>query len=60
MILFQKRNGGLEIDYLIVRIFRFKIWVTHSIYFNKFLRIILWKLSKDLQSVDYTRSIKFG
>ena len=56
MIIYRKRNGGLEIDYLVFTIFKYKIWITKSMFFNKYPRIVIWKMGEKIKSW----SIKFG
>jgi len=61
MIINRKRNEGMEIEYLVFTIFRFKIWITKSKYFSKYPRIVIWKLSKDPNvGALKTWSVKFG
>ena len=50
MIIYRKRNGGLEIDYLVFTIFKYKIWITKSMYFNKYPRIVIWNLRRRAKS----------
>jgi hypothetical protein len=47
MIIYRKRNGGLEIDYLVFSVFRYKFWITKSKYYSKYPRLIIWKMSKN-------------
>ena len=56
MIIYRKRNDGLEIDYLVFTVFKYKIWITKSIYFNKYPRIVIWNVGQRIKSW----SIKFG
>ena len=47
MIIYRKRLGGLEIDYLVFSIFRYRIWITRSVMFSKYPRIVIWEMSKN-------------
>jgi hypothetical protein len=61
MIINRKRNGGMEIDYLVFSFFRYKIWITRSKYFCKYPRIVIWKMSKNQNvGAEKTWSYKFG
>ena len=48
MKIYRKRNGGLEIDYLVLSLGRYTLWITKSIYVNKWPRLVLWKMSKEV------------
>ena len=58
MIINRKRNGGIEIDYLVFSIFGYKFWVTKSKYTNKYPRLVIWKLGKN--RIKKTWSVRFG
>jgi hypothetical protein len=60
--IYRKRNGGIEIDYLVLSIWRFTIWITRSMYINRWPRIIIWKhFQQELNvGVEKSWSIKFG
>jgi hypothetical protein len=61
MIINRKRNGGMEIDYLVFSIFRYKFWITRSKYFCKYTRIVIWKMSKNPNvGAEKTWYYKFG
>ena len=47
MIIYRKRLGGLEIDYLVFSIFRYRIWITRYVMFSKYPRIVIWEMSKN-------------
>ncbi len=56
MIINRKR--GIEIDYLVFSIFRYKFWVTKSKYANKYPRLVIWEMVKG--KVKKTWSVRFG
>lgn len=61
MIINRKRNGGMEIDYLVFSIFRYTFWITKSKYCSKYPRLIIWKMSKNPNiGAVKTWSVKFG
>jgi len=61
MIIYRKRNGGMEIDYLVFSIFRYRFFITKSKYFSKYPRIVIWKMSKNPNiGTEKTWSYNFG
>lgn len=47
MKVYRKRNEGLEIDYLVFSLFKFRVWITRSTLFSKYPRIVIWKMNKE-------------
>jgi hypothetical protein len=60
LIIYRKRRGGTEIDYLAFSFFRFRIWVTRSVCFSKYPRLVIWKMAKGQNThVEKGWNIKF-
>jgi len=47
MIIYRKRTGGLEVDYLVFSLKRFMFWLTKSKFVDRLPRIVIWKFSKN-------------